>query len=291
MASTAFVLGTGRCGSTLVHELLARHADTGFVTNVDDIGVQRTSRRQVELWRRLPPGVTEKGRVRFAPSEGYRALGREVSPILVDPASDLLAADLTPWLDERLHTFVERRTERLGHPVFLHKFTGWPRARLLAEAFPDARFVHIVRDGRAVANSWLQMSWWKGHLGPAGWHFGPLPAHLDAAWEGQGRTQPVLAGLAWRMLTEAHDACAEALGDRWMTVRYEDVLRDHRTELTRVLEHFGLGWTPEFARSVGAYTLSEARAEAFRRDLTPAQVTSLEAVMGDQLARYGYPTG
>ena len=31
-----FVVGTGRCGSTLVVETLARHREVGFVSNVDD---------------------------------------------------------------------------------------------------------------------------------------------------------------------------------------------------------------------------------------------------------------
>jgi len=287
-ATTAFVLGTGRCGSTLVHELVARHPDTGFVTNLDDLGVQRTNRRQVDLWRRLPAGVTEKGRARFAPSEGYRVLGREVSPALVDPAMDLRAVDLTPWLSARLTAFVERRVERLDRPVFLHKLTGWPRAGLLGRAFPQARFVHIVRDGRAVANSWLQMPWWKGHLGPQGWHFGLLPDELDKAWADKDRSQPVLAGLAWRLLTEAHDRCEQELGDRWLTVRYEDVLRRPRQELTHVLEHIGLSWNPEFAAGVERYHLSADRTDAYLRDLGEQHVRDLDDVLSDQLTRYGY---
>ena len=31
-----FVLGTGRCGSTLVEEVLARHPDSGFVSNLEE---------------------------------------------------------------------------------------------------------------------------------------------------------------------------------------------------------------------------------------------------------------
>ena len=31
-----FVVGTGRCGSSLVHEMIAPHHDVGFVSNIDD---------------------------------------------------------------------------------------------------------------------------------------------------------------------------------------------------------------------------------------------------------------
>lgn len=133
----AFILGTGRCGSTLVHELIARHPATGFVTNLDDLGVRQGNAQQLTLWRRLPAAVSEKGRARLAPSEGYRVLAREVSPAIVDPVQDPTAADLTPWLEQRLHAFVEKRMSGLDSAeIFLHKFTGWPRASLIAAAFP-----------------------------------------------------------------------------------------------------------------------------------------------------------
>ena len=80
MTRPVFVLGTGRCGSTLVHEVLARHEGTGFVTNLDDLKLARSSAWQNRLWRRLPAEVTRKGGARFAPSEGYRVLAREVEP-------------------------------------------------------------------------------------------------------------------------------------------------------------------------------------------------------------------
>src|SRR5206468_10705270 len=97
-----FVLGTGRCGSTLVHELLTRHPDVGFVTNVDDrTGRAIGGRVQAGLYRRLPATATRKGRVRLAPSEAYRALEREVSGIVTEPARDLEASDAVPWLASR----------------------------------------------------------------------------------------------------------------------------------------------------------------------------------------------
>ena len=176
-ASFAFVLGTGRCGSTLVHEVLARHPAVGFLSNVEDrLPLPPIAGRwNNEIFRAVPAALTRKGRLRFAPSEGYRALGRSVSPVLAAPLRDLRAQDVTPWLEQRTRRFFTGRAEAQGRPVFLHKFTGWPRAGFLGRVFPEARFVHVVRDGRAVANSFLQMPWWRGYEGPDAWGWGPLP--------------------------------------------------------------------------------------------------------------------
>lgn len=289
MTRPVFVLGTGRCGSTLVHEVLARHEGTGFVTNLDDLGLRTSSRWQNDLWRRLPAEVTKKGGARFAPSEAYRVLGKEVAPLVVDPVRDLTATDATPWLQSRMTAFVKRRAERLGAPVFLHKFTGWPRSGFLRACFPDALFVEVVRDGRGVANSWLQMPWWHGHRGPNEWHFGPLTPERQERWESHDRSFPVLAALAWEMLMEAHDeARAELPEHRWLRVRYEDIVAHPRERLAEVLAHMGLDWTARFESGFARYDFGSERNEAFRRDLAPADVKAMEEVLGEGLSTLGY---
>ena len=289
MTRPVFVIGSGRCGSTLVHEVLARHELTGFVTNLDDLKLGRSSAWQNRVWRRLPAEVTRKGGTRFAPSEGYRVLAREVSPMLVDPVRDLNARDATPWLRERMVTFVEDRSRRLAAPVFLHKFTGWPRTGFLRACFPDALFIEVVRDGRAVANSWLQMPWWRGHRGPEDWHFGPLPADLQRLWEEKDRSFPVLAALAWRRLMASYDeARSEVPADRWHRIRYEDLVESPRVVLTELLGTMGLTWTDSFAAGFDRYHFSAARAEAYRDDLSPEDLADVEEILGDQLRALGY---
>jgi hypothetical protein len=286
----AFVLGTGRCGSTLVHELLTRHPDTGFVTNLDDrTGTAAAGRAQAQLYRRLPAAATRKGRVRLAPSEGYRALEREVSAIVTEPARDLEASDAVPWLASRFETFFSSRATAFGAPLFLHKFTGWPRARFIDRVLPSPRYVHVVRDGRAVAASWLQTDWWRGHLGPEGWHFGPLPPAYEKEWQASGRSFVVLAGLAWKLLLDAFDEARRAIGDdRWLEVRYEDVLADPRARTAEMLEFLGLDWSDAFESGFRAFQFDGDRAGAWRAVLGAEASADLDATLADHLARHGY---
>ncbi|MBV9411861.1 MAG: sulfotransferase [Acidimicrobiia bacterium] len=285
-----FVLGTGRCGSTLVHEVLARHPDVGFVTNVDDrIGRAAGGRMQAELIRRLPTAATRKGRLRLAPSEAYRALEREVAPVIAESARDLQAADAVPWLADRFRTFFDSRASAFGAPLFLHKFTGWPRARFVDRVLPGSRYVHIVRDGRAVAASWLRTDWWRGHLGPDGWHFGPLPAAYEKEWDAAGRSFVLLAGLAWKLLLDAFDEARAEIGDdRWLEVRYEDVLADPRGRTAAMLEFLGLRWTDAFESGFADFRFDAGRARAWRSALGDEASAELDASLADHLTRRGY---
>lgn len=286
-----FVLGTGRCGSSLLHEVMARHPDVGFVSNIDDrLGaLDLVGRWNQTIYRRVPNRFTEKGRFRYAPSEAYKILDKQVSPILSAPSRDLLADDATPWLAKRTRAFFERRAEAQGRPVFLHKFTGWPRSGFLHEVFPEARFINVIRDGRAVANSLLQMYWWAGYGGPERWSLGPLDAERQRLWDASGRSYAVLAGLEWDILMDAFDAArAQLPAAQWLDVRYEDVLGDARAQLGRMLEFAGLDWTPEFETAFARYEFGSGRSEAFRKDLGSRAVAALEPVIARNLQANGY---
>jgi hypothetical protein len=292
MVTFAFILGTGRCGSTLVHDVLARHPDVGFISNVDDrLGRPVAAGRwNGAVYRRVPPALTRKGRIRFAPSEGYRILGKRVSPALVAPFRDLVAADATPWLGQRFAGFLEEQASAQGTPLFLHKFTGWPRAGFVEAALPQARFVHVVRDGRAVANSLVQMPWWDGYGGPSVWSWGPLPPRYQAEWDASDRSFVLLAGLEWKLLIDAFDAAkAFVESSRWYEVRYEDIVLDPRGRIADILGFLGASWNDSFERSFVRYAFGRDRADAYRRELHPRDVHALEESLAEHLARFGYP--
>lgn len=287
----AFVLGTGRCGSTLVHEVLARHPDVGFLSNLEDRFrvPPGWGRWNGPVYRSLPASFTRKGRMRFAPSEGYRAFDREISPAFSSPHRDLIAADATPWLSERTFRFFDQRARAQRGPLFLHKLTGWPRVGFLHAVFPNARFVHVVRDGRAVANSFVQMPWWLGYQGPERWGIGPLAEGDAKAWEASGRSFPLLAGLGWKVLLDAFDRASSGLDpERWLEVRYEDFVADPRHVTEVMLAFLGLEWHPLFDRGFARHRIQAGRTEAFRRDLAEVDLSLLDMLLGEHLAARGY---
>jgi hypothetical protein len=299
-----FVLGTGRCGSTLMAELIARHHDVGFVSNFDDkfsrldlkgrwnnALFNRSDERDPSLRpfrdRRRP---IERGRLRVAPSEGWEVLEKQVSPIFPRPCRDLTADDAMPWLQRRITDFFDSRMEAQGKPVFMHHLTGWPRSGLLSAAYPEARYVHVIRDGRAVASSWLQMGWWDGYQGPDNWYLGPLsPAHR-AMWEDSGRSFVVLAGLGWKILIEALEQARESVpSNQWLDVRMEDLIEDPRGQVENVLGFLGLDWDESYESGFARHSFQASRGVAWKRDLAPAHIRQLESVTGASLERYGYP--
>jgi omega-hydroxy-beta-dihydromenaquinone-9 sulfotransferase len=289
-----FVIGTGRCGSTLTEEILCRHPQVGFISNLDDRLQLPAGAARFNGWlyRRLPARVADNSLIKLLPSEAYRTLDREVSPILSSPFRDLDALDASPWLAGRLEEFFGGRAAAQKAGTFVHKFTGWPRAAFLHSVFPTARFINILRDGRAVANSWLQMPWWLGYGGPERWQWGPLPSGLAAKWDDSNRSFAVLAALLWQMLVDASDRARAAVPeDAWLEIRYEDVTADPHGTFDSVLRFCGLEWCDEFERGLARYRFHNSRVDAFRRDLDPAELARMTEGIASALEAHGYPVG
>jgi hypothetical protein len=286
-----FMLGTGRCGSSLLQEILAQHDDVGFLSNIEDLTSAPAiiGRWNGPIFRRMPPSFSRKGRARFAPSEGYRILDRRVSPAISTPFRDLTEEDATPWLAGRFRRFFEERAHEQERPVFIHKFTGWPRARFIDAVLPEVRFVHVIRDGRAVANSLLQMPWWQGYGGPSRWGWGPLSGADELAWEHSGRSFPVLAALEWKVLMDAF-ALAEASvnPERWLEIRYEDLVGDPVATTKQLLEFLGLDWSTAFEGRFQRYRFDTGRIVSYRSDLDPTEIATMTGLLEGHLGAHGY---
>jgi Sulfotransferase family len=116
--------------------------------------------------------------------------------------------------------------------------------------YPDARIIHIVRDGRDVAISAMH-HWWRLAKDRAGGLFELTPEELeirDAYLEDRGGflasgrsifTQERLGQLARRWSYRVGKARRDGTalyGERYLEIRYEDLLGDPSSNLRRVFE-------------------------------------------------------
>lgn len=283
-----FMVGTGRCGSTTLHAFVATHPATAWLASVTlrrpaPAALNRMAVRASSLpWPGdRPPPLTR-------PTEPYR-WWNQFEPEFGSTRRDLVAADVTPEAGEGLRDAVEGMVfGRRRHPLL--KITGWPRVEYLREVFPDARFIHLVRDGRAVASSQTLVDWWHGSDGPDHWLQGPLSDDQRARWEAHDRDPLVLAGIGWEIVMDRFaEVRPQVPADDWLEIRYEDLCEHPREALEQITRFMGIGW-PERWHDVDLDARFR-RSDGWRRRLRPEQQVMLDSALSDALARHGYAAG
>jgi hypothetical protein len=282
-----FIVGTGRCGSTAFHKLLGAHPQLMWLSGFAE---ECPFRLYLNRWAVTAQGNPLIKRVfgsRIKPGEFYGFWYKHAYGF-AEPGRDLVASDVTP----RVKKQVRRAFEEMLSPArnrMLIKLTGWSRIGFLKEIFDDARFIHIVRDGRAVSNSYLHINeWqWRGWYGPYSWRYGPLSAEDQAAWEASGRSFVTLAGLQWRIHTRAIEKARAGLDPRqYLEMKYEAFCERTGDAIREVLDFAELERSAKFERHVAASPIRDT--DRWRKDLNVEQQALLTNLLRDDLARYGY---
>lgn len=149
-------------------------------------------------------------------------------------------------------------------------------------AYPHARAVHVVRDGRDVVSSLLERGWLSRHRSgrdDARHPYGPSPRFWvdKGAAEFARESDAARAALAWR----AYVCAARSLRDQVCEVRYEEL----PSAAARIAQHLGADTAP-LAAALGHFR--DASVGRFERDLSPTQLADVERVAGPLLRELGY---
>ena len=269
--SPLLVLGVRRSGTTLLRVMLDRNA--ALAVPDESYFVPQLARRHrgtvdpvafVDDLRRLPT-LVEWG---LDPG----AVAQRLRPGMTTGAA--LAAIFETYAAERGKARWGDKT-----PLYMQFLP------VLERLFPDALFVHLVRDGRDAALSFLAV--------PEG--------IMTAGW---GHPRDV-AGFACQWATEVRDA--RALGrrvghERYLELRYEDLVAQPGRELERVCTFAGLAYDDGMLEYVGQtesaakphqQRLSQAPTPGvrnWRTELAPDDRIAFEQVAGAVLAELGYET-
>ena len=281
-----FIISAGRSGSSTLHKLLAYHPDLAWLSGYCDKyphypAINRWILKSAEL-----PFIGRLLRRKMSPWESYR-FWETYCPGFSLPCRDLVAADVATCAREGIRRALAQIAAHRGQRLLL-KITGWPRIGFLREIFPDAKFVHVMRDGRAVVNSILKVNWWWGWRGPENWRWGELPDVYRREWETSGKSFVALAGIQWRILMDAAEEARQLVPNcDSMAVRYEDLCRDPVKVFRAVVDFAELRRLGHFEAMVRHYPFRNTNAK-WKSDLTPTQQDILQKVLADHLAKYGY---
>jgi hypothetical protein len=147
---------------------------------------------------------------------------------------------------------------------------------------PNALFIHIIRDGRDVALSYVKQ----------GWSY-PLP------WDRDERLG--VAGLYWEWVVRKGREQGRGLGGDYQEVRFEELISNPRKTLLRLGQFIEQDLDYERIRCAGIGSVSQpntsfagASEETFnpvarwKTKMSPEQLAAFEALVGDFLHELGY---
>jgi hypothetical protein len=189
--------------------------------------------------------------------------------------SGLTRSQLACW-KRTLHRLLQRLTFRDPRRLVLKSPPHTARVTVLLEMFPDARFVHIVRDPYVVFTSTVKL--WKSLI----------QKHcLQTLRDEAGIREKV-----FREFRVIYDRLEEAKPlippGHFHEVRYEDLVRDAPGEMRKLFDALHLGGFDEYRPRLDEYLDRNAGYETNKFEMTDADRAEVTARWGDVIRRYGY---
>ena len=290
-----FIVGHWRTGTTLLHELMILDERHGYPTTYECLEPNHflLTERIVSRWLRFlipsqrPVDNMKAGFDRPQEDEFALCMMGEGSPYLTcafpnrPPQCEeyldlhgLPKSRVNSW-KRSLKQFMKRITYKTGKRLVLKSPPHMARIKVLQELFPDAVFIHIVRNPYVVFPSTIKL-----------WRY---------MYERHGLQIPTFAGLEEHNLAtyeRMYDRLEEAkrLLDphHFFEMRYEDLVRDPEAMMRQVYEHFGWSGWENYEPRLRDYLASVKGYETDKYELTPAQRETVSQRCKAVLERYGY---
>lgn len=275
MAAAVFPMfvGSGRSGTTVFRNIFDSHPDLAMTHEAHFIApmAERRSRYEADGF--------DRNRFLDDLYKNSNFLRQDLDRSSVEAA---FATDGAATFADAVRSVFRLYAARQGKEFYGDKTPGYVNhIGLLAEIFPEAKFVHIIRDGRDVALGYMDRDEW-----------GPSTV-AEAAYYWRGRV-----GRGRR--------AGQALGpERYLEARYEDLVDDPVTTTRRVCRFLGLEYHPEMLRfheKGEEFIAASNTPEAFgglakpitkgmrdwRTQMAGGDVALFEAIAGDLLASLDY---
>lgn len=176
----------------------------------------------------------------------------EAKKLQIDPSLNYL---------DLIRSFVDQ-FDRLDSILVMNVHRHFHR---IPKIFPTARYIHLLRDPRDVARSCIGMGW-VGHV-----YYG-----VDIWKE---------AEMSWDRLK------ASLSEEQYLEIKYEDLLDDVESELTRICHFLGLEYSPQMMEYAAnsTYGLPDKNLSfQWKRSFFPRELQLIEGKVGEMLVSRDY---
>lgn len=277
-----FVVGCPRSGTTLLKRILDAHPDLAITPETH--WIPRCSRRSI--------GVSQDGRI-TADLYDYLRSYRKFANLRLDPVDvDRLFAHSPPLgYADFVSRIFDLYGQRSGKKLVGDKTPGYARhIGLLHELWPQAKFVHLIRDGRDVC---LSVQDWKRTARNVGQY---------RIWS-QDRVSTI--ALWWEQLVlQARCDGAELRGSLYYELHYEDLLAEPEATCRDLCTFLGIDYAPSMLgfhqgktkrdpglRAKQAWLPITPGLRDWHKQLDRQDVERFEAIAGHLLRDLGYERG
>lgn len=291
-----FLVGVPRSGTSLLYKLLCLHPDSAYISNWMRV---LPSLSFIAALNRIPPHFPNARRAAWFGADGANAYNYDhhrsprerlfPTPIEGEPVYRRCGIDQVepaghpnPARIDRLRTTFQTTRRYGGGRLLVSKYLANNHyIPALVKLFPNARFVEIVRDGRAVAYSLSRVHWWQDSLI---WWYGGTPG----TWRAEGRDPWELCARYWvRELAVIDEGLTAVPASQRLEMRYEELVAEPIPTARRIAAFAGLPEDPDWTRELGRLSYPNKN-ESWRTRLAPSAREHVEAIQHGDLRRLGY---
>jgi len=265
-----FIGGCPRSGTTLLGAMLGSHSRC-VLTPESEFTVYPLASRFVQNGKRLSESTIDEA------LGTWRFRAWDISVAKSELTSLFDSVSLAPFIEYLVEAYARKHGSYPADYWIDHtpQNITWTSTRL--KQFPNAKFIHLVRDGRAVAASIMKLIF--------------------------GANTPKVAADYWKSSLAFGLAAEGALPkDRILRVKYETLVRDTQETLEKVCDFCGFDFeremlsgtgfqVPKYARKQHRLVAGLPRADridGWKRELKPRQVQLFEYHTADLLLHLGY---
>lgn len=302
-----FLIGLHRSGTTLLQDLLCLHPQLGYINNAMPsfrrcFCAAEHFRKKLKLDFRGQRMLGDSVEITAgSPNEGVAFWREWLGEDHYDLACRRLTRrDLSPEQIEKIYDSIRKILwcyEGRATRFFCKNPSLLAHLELLAELFPDARFVHIVRDARSCANSMVKLYRLEqaqlDRIRASGKHgvydtrpyvaFPRLP-RLAEYVERFGADSIETTARLWNDALSEVERVRPSLPSLY-EVRYEDILADPHHEISRIVDFCEL---PPFRAEQADYWRKIETVGRLQHTNQYANFSRIEELCSDNLVKYGY---